>query len=157
MEWNLAVTQSYTLILELQNLKSGRVKRQMQGLTIRGHPGAGPQSGTSAHLCTWRCSTLKSALVSWEWVHHSLFHFKMVVTFFVTSYRNILFLILQTLACLSLNFLNWSIVDLQCCVNFFFYTAKWISYIHTYIYFFKKLFSHIGHYRVLSRVPCAVQ
>jgi len=52
MERDLAVTESYTSILELQNLKSGRLKRQMQGLTIRGHPGAGAQSGTSAHLCT---------------------------------------------------------------------------------------------------------
>ena len=43
-----------------------------------------------------------------------------------------------------------------CCI------AKWIIYIHTYIYiyiypFFFRLFSYIGHYRVLRRVPCAVR
>ena len=42
------------------------------------------------------------------------------------------------------------VVDLHCCVNFC-CTAKWISYTYTYIHSF--LDSHIGHYRVLSRVP----
>ena len=48
----------------------------------------------------------------------------------------------------------WSIVDLLCCINFR-YITKWISY--TYILWFFTFFSSIGHYRVLSRVPCAVQ
>ena len=30
-------------------------------------------------------------------------------------------------------------------------------HIHISIFFFLRFFSHIGHYRVLSRVPCAVQ
>ena len=56
----------------------------------------------------------------------------------------------------------WSIVDLQCRVSFCF-VAKWISYIyvcvytHTHITTVFRFFSHIGHYRVLSKVPCAVQ
>ena len=50
----------------------------------------------------------------------------------------------------------WSIVDLQCCVSFR-CTAKWISYTYTYIHSFYRLFSRIDHYRVLSRVPCAIQ
>ena len=41
-------------------------------------------------------------------------------------------------------FLNWSTVDLQCCVNYC-YTAKWFSY--TYI-FFQILF----HYRLLQDI-----
>ena len=50
----------------------------------------------------------------------------------------------------------WSILDLQCCV-FFRYTAKWISYSYTYIYSVCVCvsFSHIGHSRILSRVPYA--
>ena len=47
------------------------------------------------------------------------------------------------------------IVDLQC-VSFC-CTAKWISYTHIYIDYFFRFFSHIGHYRVLSRVASAVQ
>ena len=51
----------------------------------------------------------------------------------------------------------WSIVDLQCCISFR-CTAKCISYTYTYIhsFFFFRFFSHIGHFRVLSRVPCAI-
>ena len=57
----------------------------------------------------------------------------------------------------------WSIVDLQLCVTFRCPT-KWIYYIHIYIYIhthththFFMIFCHIGYYRVLARVPCAVQ
>ena len=50
----------------------------------------------------------------------------------------------------------WSMVDSQCCVSLR-YTAKWTSssphiYIHIYPFFF-RFFSHIGHLRILSRVP----
>ena len=48
----------------------------------------------------------------------------------------------------------WDIVDLQCCVSFR-CIAKWISFTDTYICSFLRLFSHIGHYRVWSRDPCA--
>ena len=49
----------------------------------------------------------------------------------------------------------WSIVDSQCCANFH-YTAKWFSYTYIYTFFF-RFFSHLGYYRILSRVPCAIQ
>ena len=49
--------------------------------------------------------------------------------------------------------LCWSIGDLQCCASFR-GTAEWFSYIHL---FFFRLFSHVGYYRLLSRVLCAVQ
>ena len=32
-----------------------------------------------------------------------------------------------------------------------------VVYKHMYIFFFFRFFSHIGRYRVLSRVPCATQ
>ena len=97
--------------------------------------------------------------------------------------------------------LYWSMVDLQCCVIFC-CSAKWSSYMYTYILenkmattlvflpgkshgqsslvgrnpcshrvghnlatkpppyiyplFFKRIFSRVSHYRVLSRVPCAI-
>ena len=48
-------------------------------------------------------------------------------------------------------FFNWSIVDLQCCVNFW-CTAKWFSY--TYIYIFSFIFfSIMVYYRILNIVP----
>ena len=52
----------------------------------------------------------------------------------------------------------WSIVDFQCCVSFR-CTAEWISYKYTYIhsFIFFRFFSHIDHYRALSRVPYAIQ
>ena len=54
---------------------------------------------------------------------------------------------------------DWTelIADLKCCVSFR-CTAKWISYTYTHIYaLFFRFYSHMGHYRVLSRVPCAKQ
>ena len=48
---------------------------------------------------------------------------------------------------------NWSVVDLQCYVSFR-CTAKRFSY--TYISIFKRFFSHIDYYKILSIVPCAI-
>ena len=31
------------------------------------------------------------------------------------------------------------------------------SYIHVYLLFFLRSFSHIGHYRVFSGIPCTIQ
>ena len=42
--------------------------------------------------------------------------------------------------------------DLQCCVSFR-CTTKWVSYIYTYMHSFFRFYAHIGHYRVLNRVP----
>ena len=39
----------------------------------------------------------------------------------------------------------WSIVDLQCCVNFF-CTAKWLSFIYIYIYIYIYTRTHINVY-----------
>ena len=49
----------------------------------------------------------------------------------------------------------WSIVALQCCISFY-CIAKWISCTCTYILFF-WFPSNLGHHRVLSRVPHAIQ
>ena len=56
-------------------------------------------------------------------------------------------------------FLNWNIVDPQCCVSCR-CTAKWICYMYTYthsfFFFFSDSFFQIGHYRVLSRASCSM-
>jgi len=50
--------------------------------------------------------------------------------------------------------LCWSIVDLQCCVSFRCIAKMLQLYI---CLFFLKFFPHLGYYRLLSRVPCAIQ
>ena len=60
---------------------------------------------------------------------------------------------MQTFFSFFHNFLNWSIVDVQCCVSFS-CTAQWFSYIYT---FFFRFFSLIGYCKILSIVPCAIQ
>ena len=44
----------------------------------------------------------------------------------------------------------WSVVDLQCCVNFC-YTAKWFGYTHIYTFFI--FFSIMVYPRILNIVP----
>ena len=56
--------------------------------------------------------------------------------------------------CLFFHF-YWNIVDLQCGAGFR-CIAKSVSYTYTYIHSF-RFFSHTGHYRILSRVPCTIQ
>ena len=51
----------------------------------------------------------------------------------------------------SFNFFNWSIVDLQCCVNFH-CTAKWFSYTYIYTYSFLKIFLKFIIYFIFGRV-----
>ena len=62
---------------------------------------------------------------------------------------------LPSLSCTSF-FFNWSRADLQCCISFR-CTTKWLSYIYTYIHSFSDSFFHLDYYKILSRVPCAVQ
>ena len=48
----------------------------------------------------------------------------------------------------------WSVVGLRCCISFC-CRVKWINY--TYKLSFLRFYFLIGHYRVLSRDPCAIQ
>ena len=48
----------------------------------------------------------------------------------------------------------WSVVDLQCCVNFR-DTAKNLLYVYPFLVF--RFFSHIDYYKIFSRVPCAIE
>ena len=50
----------------------------------------------------------------------------------------------------------WNISDLQCCINFY-CTAKWISYMCTYILFLFGFPSHLDHHRALSKLSCDIQ
>ena len=51
--------------------------------------------------------------------------------------------------------LDWSIVDLQCCPHFK-CIAKGICY-DAHVSTLYRFFSHISHYRALSRISCAIQ
>ena len=83
---------------------------------------------------------------SWTWL--SSFHFPQFMgSFGVLIHYCIIFS--------KIFILYWSAVDLQCCVSFW-CTAKLFSYICSHPFFF-RFFPHIGYYRVLSRVPCAIQ
>ena len=42
---------------------------------------------------------------------------------------------------------------MSCCFHVY---TKWFSYIYIYPFSF-RFFSHIGYYRIWSRVPCAIQ
>ena len=54
-------------------------------------------------------------------------------------------------------FINWSIVNLQCCVGFrciakwFSYIYNWIYILNVYIFFFRFFF----HYRLLQGIECS--
>ena len=59
--------------------------------------------------------------------------------------------------------LNWSIVNLQCCVSFW-YTSKWFSYIHSDLHththmdiWFFMFFPILVYHKILKAVPCAIQ
>ena len=59
--------------------------------------------------------------------------------------------------CKTLFFFNvfyWSIVDLQCCVSFW-YLAKWFSYAYIYTFFF-RFFSIMLYHRILNIVLCSL-
>ena len=53
------------------------------------------------------------------------------------------------------NISYWTRVGLQCCVNKGIQQTD--SVIHIHIPFLFQILSHIHYYRVLSRVPCAIQ
>ena len=50
--------------------------------------------------------------------------------------------------------LYWSIVDLQCCVSIECTASESVTRKHRSTVLFFKFFSHIGHCRALSSVPC---
>ena len=52
-------------------------------------------------------------------------------------------------------FFYWSTVDSQLCVSLR-YTANWFSYTYACIYYFSNSFSHLGYYRILSRVSWTI-
>ena len=51
--------------------------------------------------------------------------------------------------------LYWSIADLQCCIISGVQQSD--SVIHIHISILLKFFSHLGYYRPLSRIPCAIE
>ena len=64
------------------------------------------------------------------------------------------FWVSETLCLASVFFLNWSIVYLQCCVNFC-HIAEGFSY--TYVHILFIFFSVMVYHRILNIIPCAIQ
>ena len=80
-----------------------------------------------------------------------------IIWLYMHSFWTLISVLLVNISLLMLILLfliYWSIVALQCFARFR-YTTKWISYMHTHINSF-RLFSHIGHCRVLCRVPYTI-
>ena len=75
---------------------------------------------------------------------------------FIFLYFMVLALIFRYLIHFEIIFKNWSIFDLQCCVNFC-WTAKWFIYTYVIFTFFFIFFSIMAYHRILNIVPCAVQ
>ena len=50
-------------------------------------------------------------------------------------------------------FFNWSLVDLQCCVNFC-CTAKWFSYLYIYIYIYTYIYIYMYIYTFFFYILC---
>ena len=84
-----------------------------------------------------------------------LLHFLGPLLFLIhsfTFFANVFLSFYLLLFCFIYFILYWRIVDEQCVQVY----SKWIHlYICMYLFFF-KIFSHLGYYRILSRVPCAV-
>ena len=78
-----------------------------------------------------------------------------------TYYVPELFMLMYYRPYLFKNLFYWSIVDLQCCVNFC-CASQWFRYIYIhivciYIFIFFILFSILVYPKILNTVPCAIQ
>ena len=99
--------------------------------------------GNTVSYCRWNGRIL---LVSWPYSLWNHFSFLLIKTHAWEEGKQrckIFFLFLVKF--------YWSIVDLQCCDNFF-CTPKWFSYPFPF-----RFFSHIDYHRLLDRALCAAQ
>ena len=107
---------------------------------------------------SWWCSFMHKSL------EFQLMKFNLSIFFFSSLYFGVIFKklspnpvwwkLLSVFSSKSLKKIFILYWDLQCCISFR-CTAKWFIYTYIYIFFF-RFFSHLGYYRILSRVACAI-
>ena len=109
-----------------------------------------PESGANTDvLVTWFCSMNKALSTHNHHQHRTQLHSYTFRKCTVTEHMK------QIIFFFVLYIFNWSIVDLQCCVNYC-CTAKWFSYTYMHAFFF-IFFSIMAYHRILNIVLCAIQ
>ena len=104
---------------------------------------------------TWQRRNLQRGIFC-LWEFNSIFLKGMYNSFReISIYQQIMELTCKFLFFFNIFILYWSIADLQCCIVSGVQQSD--SVIHIHISILLKFFSHLGYYRPLSRIPCAIE